>query len=170
MSHAPEIEHAIALPARRATLRLGAAMASSFLPGDVVFLEGELGAGKTFLVRAIARGLGVPSALPIQSPTFALVHEHPIASGALQKLVHADLYRLGESAELSELGLGEHEAAVLCIEWGERFRDALEPASGSLLVSLGGPVRTAHITGRGARGVALSARIANVLATPSGAR
>lgn len=164
------VEHAIALPNRRATRRLGAAMARSFLPGDVVFLEGSLGAGKTFLVRAIARGLGVPEALPIQSPTFALVHEHPLERGAIGTLVHADLYRLGEAGELTELGLGEHAAAVLCIEWGERFRDALEPSTGSLLVELSGPERRARLTGRGARGAALASSIANALATPSGAR
>jgi len=163
-------EHAIALPNRRATRRLGAAMASSFLPDDVVFLEGALGAGKTFLVRAIARGLGVPTAIPIQSPTFALVHEHPLDHSALTTLVHADLYRLGASGELSELGLGEHEHAVICIEWGERFREVLEPPLGSLLLTLSGSPRMAQLTGRGARGVALVTHIANALATPSPAR
>lgn len=145
-------------------------MARSFRPGDVVFLEGALGAGKTFLVRAIARELGVPSAVPIQSPTFALVHEHALEGGPLRVLVHADLYRLGDARELSELGLGEHEGAVLCLEWGERFREALEPAFGSLLVTLSGEPRVAQLDGRGARGAALAADIASALATPSGAR
>lgn len=87
----------VSLPTRRATLRLALALARSVRRGDLVFLEGELGAGKTFLVRGLARGLGVPTAIPIQSPTFALVHEHAVSLGDGQgeaTLRHADLYRL----------------------------------------------------------------------------
>src|SRR5688500_1791946 len=89
------------LPTRRATQRLGAALGAALRGGDFVVLEGDLGAGKTFLVRAIARALGVPAAVAVTSPTFALVHE---LSGRVP-IVHADLYRLEEADELVEIGL-----------------------------------------------------------------
>ena len=66
----------LALPTRRATRRLAAAIGAALAPGDLVVLEGDLGSGKTFLVRGIARALGVPSRVRITSPTFALVNEH----------------------------------------------------------------------------------------------
>jgi len=108
-----------ALPTRRATRRFGAVLGGLLEPGDLVVLEGDLGAGKTFLVRGIARALGVPLEVPVTSPTFALVHELP----ARVPLLHADLYRLGDADELAELGLVErvgHDAVAL-VEWGERF-------------------------------------------------
>jgi tRNA threonylcarbamoyladenosine biosynthesis protein TsaE len=113
----------IALPSRRATRRLGAAMAARLEVGDVVALEGPLGAGKTFLARAIARALGVPSQVPVTSPTFGLVHELP---GGRVPIVHADLYRIGDVAELEGLGWDELVArAVVVVEWGARFGDAI---------------------------------------------
>lgn len=153
------------LPNRRATRLLGRALGDALRPGDIVLLEGSLGAGKTFLVRAVARRLGVPEALPIQSPTFALVHEHPLPRGRV--LVHADLYRLSTPAEATELGLGERVDAILCVEWGERFRNQVEPnaSAGSLLVLLGGAPRTARLVGRGERGRALVRALREALAT-----
>jgi tRNA threonylcarbamoyladenosine biosynthesis protein TsaE len=91
----------------------------------LVLLSGDLGAGKTFLARAIARGLGAHG--PMTSPTFTLVREIPTPKGLL---VHADLYRLrGDAldAETRRLGLREHRAdgAFLVVEWGEDAVDAL---------------------------------------------
>src|SRR5687767_12206225 len=91
------------LDTRRASRRLGELLASAARPGDLLVLEGDLGAGKTFLVRSIARALGVPSRKPVTSPTFTLVHEH----AARIPIVHADLYRLADGDELVELGLSE---------------------------------------------------------------
>jgi tRNA threonylcarbamoyladenosine biosynthesis protein TsaE len=136
------------LPTRRATTRLGRALASGLAPGDVVLLEGPLGAGKTFLARAIARALGVPSATPVQSPTFALVHQ---LEGRVP-IVHADLYRLGSAGELADLGLDESmRGAVTIVEWGLRFADAI--AEDRLEVTLTRPIdgpRTATLRAFGA--------------------
>jgi tRNA threonylcarbamoyladenosine biosynthesis protein TsaE len=98
----------LALGTRRATRGLGLAIARSIDGGDLVLLSGDLGAGKTFLARAIARGLGVTAAMT--SPTFTLVREIATSKGVL---VHADLYRLrGDAldAETRRLGLRELRA------------------------------------------------------------
>jgi tRNA threonylcarbamoyladenosine biosynthesis protein TsaE len=86
--------------------------------GDLVILSGGLGAGKTFLARAIARALGVGEA--VTSPTFTLVQEYETTKGPL---LHVDLYRLlGDklAAEIARLGLRERrgEGAILLVEWG----------------------------------------------------
>lgn len=118
------------LRSRRDTRRLGAAIARVLEPADLVVLSGDLGAGKTFLARAVARALGVEGT--VVSPTFAVVQEY---AAARAPLVHADLYRLrGESlaAEVARLGLREQrrDGAILLVEWGEDAVDALggEPA------------------------------------------
>jgi len=113
----------LSLPDEAATRRLGDALAGALRAGDLVILEGDLGAGKTCLVRAVARALGVPEDVPVTSPTFGLVHEVPSAP----PILHADLFRLEDPAELVEIGLlhrigGE---AIVVVEWGERFADAL---------------------------------------------
>lgn len=155
----------VPLPTRRATRRLGAAIASGARAGDVIVLEGPLGAGKTFLARAIARGLGVAASVPVQSPTFALVHELP----ARLTLRHADLYRLGSAQELEELGLGEAQPeAVTLVEWGARFGDAL--AHDRLEVTLERPKegpRRAHLLARGARARTLLEHVTSALAAPA---
>jgi tRNA threonylcarbamoyladenosine biosynthesis protein TsaE len=110
------------------TEALGAALAATLPPHAVVYLMGELGAGKTALARGIARGLGVP-AREVASPTFALVHEYA-GSGGRIVLRHLDLYRLADdSRELEALGLPEAlSGAPACVEWpGAAIRSALPP-------------------------------------------
>ncbi len=137
-----------------ATRQLGARLAAALAPGDLVVLEGDLGAGKTFLVRSVARALGVPEEIPVTSPTFTLVHELP----GRVPIVHADLYRLSDPDELVELGIFERIAAdaVVLVEWGERFLEALGPVALVVRLSLTGDTsRRAHIEPRSARGEAI---------------
>jgi tRNA threonylcarbamoyladenosine biosynthesis protein TsaE len=131
------LKRRLVLGSRRDTVRLGRRIAALLGPGDLVILSGELGAGKTFLARAVVRALGVPSGDRIGSPTFTLVHEYDTASGLV---LHVDLYRLldaplGLPTEVARLGLRERraEGARLVVEWGE---SAVEPLGGAPLLSI----------------------------------
>ena len=100
---------------------MGRRLAGLLRPGDVVLLAGELGAGKTVFAGGIGEGLGVED--PVVSPTFVLVRSYR----GLMPMTHADIYRLGSSAELEDLDLpAEAEEGVLVVEWG----DAVEQAFG----------------------------------------
>ncbi|MER3472857.1 MAG: tRNA (adenosine(37)-N6)-threonylcarbamoyltransferase complex ATPase subunit type 1 TsaE [Armatimonadota bacterium] len=103
------------------TQRLGEALAQVLQPGDVIWLRGELGAGKTTLAQGIARGLGVQE--PVISPTFTLIREH---RGRLP-FFHADAYRLDGAEQAADLGLQEYfeRGGVFAIEWAEHIADAL---------------------------------------------
>lgn len=115
---------------------LGERLASTLVPSDVVYLVGELGAGKTTLVRGLARGLGALER-EVASPTFAILHEYA-GSGSRIVLRHLDLYRLeDDSRELAILGLPEGVAgAPVCVEWPGRAIRAALPAT--VLVTLEG--------------------------------
>jgi len=153
---ATETRFDLPLPTRRTTIRLARRLALALEPGDVVFLEGPLGAGKTFFVRAACRALGVPSRLPIQSPTFALVHEHD----ARVRVLHADLYRLGDASELDEIGLREQLTdAGGSGEWGLRFGDGVAKDGVVVGLSLAGGGRAARVSSRGRRGRVIMERI-----------
>src|SRR5436190_13827391 len=100
------------------TAAVGRRLASTLVPGSVVLLVGDLGAGKTALVRGLAEGLGVPPE-EVSSPTFTLMQEY--RSGRVP-LIHVDLYRLNEAREIDELGLEELGLdSVLAIEWAEKL-------------------------------------------------
>ncbi len=131
----------------RETKRLAWCLAGVLEPGDVVFLEGDLGTGKTTLARGIARGLGVPFGVSVTSPTFSLVHEYP----ARLLLLHADFYRLGANEELFELGLDEAlaEGAVLVAEWAYRFREGIAEHYVRVLLEVEGTTRYVCIDGVG---------------------
>lgn len=103
------------LPDSEATEALGRALAQTRPPSAIVFLHGELGAGKSTLARALLRALGVRGA--IRSPTYTLVERYPIDGG---EAWHLDLYRIGDAGELDFLGLDEATATLWLVEWPER--------------------------------------------------
>ncbi|MBI2552474.1 tRNA (adenosine(37)-N6)-threonylcarbamoyltransferase complex ATPase subunit type 1 TsaE [Candidatus Uhrbacteria bacterium] len=127
------------------TLALARRLARTLRGGDVLLLQGELGAGKTTFVRGLARALGVRSR--IKSPTFTLIHVHELAKGkehrakgtlhktlssklyALRYLVHCDAYRIKRARELRDAGLmdwlGRPDTLVV-VEWGEKIKPLLK--------------------------------------------
>jgi tRNA threonylcarbamoyladenosine biosynthesis protein TsaE len=134
------------VPTRDAMLALGARLATLLRAGDVVLLDGPLGAGKTTLTQGIGAGLGI--ATPITSPTFVLAREH---IGAGVRLVHVDAYRLGGWDELDDLDL-DTTGAVTVVEWGSGLaeplaRDRLEVT----ITTADDDVRRVTVHGRGAR-------------------
>ncbi len=108
------------------TATLGRALAGALRAGDVLALRGELGAGKTTLVRAIAEARGVDPAL-VSSPTFVMVNEYPVPGGPA--IVHADAYRLRGEDDLDTLGWDRlaDGSSVLIVEWANRIAGALPP-------------------------------------------
>lgn len=119
----PPVPEPIALPTRRATKRLARALAPWLTVGDMLLLAGDLGAGKTFFVRALCRCLGVPEHVRVTSPSFALIHE--IHQGRLT-ITHADLYRIDTAEDVLRLGLRERRAdSLVVVEWGAPFESAL---------------------------------------------
>ena len=100
------------------TERVGERLAQLSLPGDVICLEGDLGAGKTCLARGIGVGLGVKE--PVTSPTFVMINEHRVP-GRPFRLYHIDLYRITSPAEALALGLDEYlyDDGICVIEWPE---------------------------------------------------
>ena len=107
------------------TEALGQRLAEHLRPGDVIAYYGDLGAGKTAFTRGLARGLGVRET--VTSPTYTIVNEY--LTGRMP-LFHFDMYRLGSSDELFEIGWEDYLArgGVCAVEWSENVADALEEA------------------------------------------
>jgi tRNA threonylcarbamoyladenosine biosynthesis protein TsaE len=102
------------------TTELGRNLAAAIRPGSVVLLRGDLGAGKTTLVKGIAEGFHSAEADDVTSPTFTLIHEYRAAEVTLY---HIDLYRIDTQRELDTLALDDlmDPKSILLIEWGEKF-------------------------------------------------
>jgi tRNA threonylcarbamoyladenosine biosynthesis protein TsaE len=102
------------------TIAYGQALAAKLSPPLIVLLRGDLGAGKTTLVKGIAEGFESVSADQVTSPTFTLIHEY---RSPRTVLYHIDLYRIDTERELETLGLDDLLApdSILLIEWGEKF-------------------------------------------------
>ena len=107
------------------TQALGAKLAGLLQPGDVIAYFGDLGAGKTALTRGIAQGLGVTDL--VTSPTYTIVNEY--LTGRIP-LFHFDMYRLGSSDELFDIGWEDYllRGGVCAVEWSENVEDALQDA------------------------------------------
>lgn len=102
------------------TIALGRQFVASLAPPKIVLLSGDLGAGKTTLVKGIAEGFSAASEADVTSPTFTLVHEY---RGPGASVYHIDLYRVDTPRQLETLGLDDliSERSILLIEWGEKF-------------------------------------------------
>jgi tRNA threonylcarbamoyladenosine biosynthesis protein TsaE len=136
------------------TLALARSLAAVLEGGDVVGLEGGLGAGKTTFARGAVHGLGVPEETAVTSPTFALLHQY---EGRIP-VAHADFYRLADEAELEELGVDEllEEGAVLFVEWGRKFAGmAARTVLWVELEIVSDVARRARLCPQGARGEAI---------------
>jgi tRNA threonylcarbamoyladenosine biosynthesis protein TsaE len=125
------------------TINIAERISEILLPTPrLVILRGDLGAGKTTLVKGIAAALGAADPEEVTSPTFTLVHEY---QGSKVKLYHLDLYRLESERELLTLGLDEMIAepdALLLVEWGEKFESVIARANGEVAMeNVGGDER-----------------------------
>ena len=118
------MRHHRVLPATADTEALGRELAADLRVGDLVILDGPLGAGKTALTRGIAAGLGVAGR--VSSPTFVIAREHPPGRPDGVGLVHVDAYRLGGLDELDALDLDtDLQDCVVVVEWGEGLAERL---------------------------------------------
>ena len=147
----PDAEHDLALLPNETTSAaeteaLGRRLARAFAPGDVVALYGDLGAGKTHLVKGIAAALGVPP-MAVTSPTFTVVNEY---AGADFPIYHLDAYRIEHLDELFELGYEDYfYGEGLClIEWPEKVEPLLPPHTRRLRLTHAGHDRR-HISADG---------------------
>jgi tRNA threonylcarbamoyladenosine biosynthesis protein TsaE len=119
------------------TLALGQTLAEILKPPMLVILRGEVGAGKTTLVKGIAAALDAAVEEDVTSPTFTLVHEYV---NDKVHLFHLDLYRLETEEQIAVLGLEEMLAepnALVLVEWGERFESVLKLAGGEIAMEQG---------------------------------
>jgi tRNA threonylcarbamoyladenosine biosynthesis protein TsaE len=121
------------------TLAMGERVAEMLLPAPkLIVLRGDLGAGKTTLVKGVASALGAAEMEDVTSPTFTLVHEYV---GPKVRLFHLDLYRLETERELLTLGLdemAESEDALVLVEWGEKFPSIVARADGEIAIEHAG--------------------------------
>ncbi len=113
-------------------MAFGAFLASVLVPGMVVWLDGDLGAGKTTLVRALLRGLGYVG--PVKSPTYTLVEVYVVSS---IYWYHFDFYRFNDPGEFADAGLGEYfrENSICLVEWPEKAAGHVPPADLALVFS-----------------------------------
>jgi tRNA threonylcarbamoyladenosine biosynthesis protein TsaE len=129
----------------RETIAIGGEIAHMLSSPTLLFLRGDLGAGKTTLVKGIAQALDAADPDEVTSPTFTLVHEydgHRRVDGKLQdvKLYHIDLYRIGDERQLETIGFDElaTEDAILLVEWGEKFPIVVKRSDGEILIEHAG--------------------------------
>lgn len=119
------------------TTELGRRLAADLKPGSIVLLRGDLGAGKTTMVKGIAEGFQAARAEDVTSPTFTLIHEY---RGPQVTLFHIDLYRIDTQRELDTLALDDLMTAksILLIEWGEKFERFAKERDVEIAIEHGG--------------------------------
>jgi tRNA threonylcarbamoyladenosine biosynthesis protein TsaE len=134
---------ALNLPDEAATVALARRLAPALLDGGVLYLRGELGAGKTTFARALLRTLGVGER--VKSPTYSLLERYTVNG---RDAFHLDLYRIADAGELEWLGLDELDAAeaIVLVEWPERGGDALPPPDLEVLLEHAAAGRRGYLT------------------------
>lgn len=148
----PMIE--LSLPQSESTDLLGQALAQTRPAQAVVHLQGDLGAGKSTLARALLRALGVQG--PIRSPTYTLIERYPLDTG---EAWHLDLYRIGNAGELDFLGLDDASADLWLIEWPERGAGGLPPLDLVVALEIDGHGRRARLQAHSPTGEAWLQRL-----------
>jgi tRNA threonylcarbamoyladenosine biosynthesis protein TsaE len=132
------------------TIEVGRKLASLLAPPQLLILRGDLGTGKTTLVKGIAEALDAAEADEVTSPTFTLIHEYDGArEGKPVKLFHLDVYRLEGERQLETLGLDEllTPDALVLVEWGEKFKSIRKKATGEIVItSVGSDARKITVT------------------------
>jgi tRNA threonylcarbamoyladenosine biosynthesis protein TsaE len=129
----------------RETIAIGGEIAGMLQTPVMLFLRGDLGAGKTTLVKGIVQALDAAEPDEVTSPTFTLVHEydgHRRVDGKMRevKLYHVDLYRIEDERQLETIGFDEisGENAILLVEWGEKFPSVVKRSQGEILIEHAG--------------------------------
>lgn len=132
------------------TIRCGREIAKRLAPPKFLILRGDLGSGKTTLVKGIAEALDAADADEVTSPTFTLIHEYEgRRDGQPISLYHLDLYRIEGERQLGTLGLDDLSApdCVVLVEWGEKFPSVVSRSNGEIvMVSTGGDSRKITLT------------------------
>jgi tRNA threonylcarbamoyladenosine biosynthesis protein TsaE len=132
------------------TIEVGRKLAHLLKPPQLLLLRGELGTGKTTLVKGLAQALDAAEPDEVTSPTFTLVHEYEgTREGKPVKLYHIDVYRLEGERQLESLGLDEllTPDALVLVEWGDKFKSIRKLATGEIVItSEGGDARKISVT------------------------
>jgi tRNA threonylcarbamoyladenosine biosynthesis protein TsaE len=132
------------------TIQIGKSIGSLLRPGDVVALEGELGAGKTQFIKGLAEGAGVGKSTYVSSPSFTLINEYP----GRVPFYHVDLFRLQQEKEAEELGLEDYfqGGGITAVEWADKIPSLLPKETLLIHIAYTGKyTRSLEITGKGKR-------------------
>jgi tRNA threonylcarbamoyladenosine biosynthesis protein TsaE len=153
MNEAEDRIHEFTTKSGEETVAVGRKLAALLKPPQLLLLRGELGTGKTTLVKGIAQALDAADPDEVTSPTFTLVHEYDgTQEGKPVKLFHLDVYRIEGERQLETLGLDEllTPDALVLVEWGEKFKSIQKKSTGEIAIaSTGGDARRITVTLKG---------------------
>ncbi|UWZ86748.1 tRNA (adenosine(37)-N6)-threonylcarbamoyltransferase complex ATPase subunit type 1 TsaE [Occallatibacter riparius] len=154
-NHAPVAEgriHEFTTQSGADTIEVGRKLADLLKPPQLLLLRGELGTGKTTLVKGIAQALDAADPDEVTSPTFTLIHEYEgTQHGKPVRLFHLDVYRIEGERQLETLGLDEllTDNSLVLVEWGEKFKSLVKRATGEIAItSAGGDARKIRVTSK----------------------